>query len=66
MVVVNNYGTGADSVRISQNRITAVGRLSIAIIVATLMVMMVSTSYLVFSKGQNNHVELDGFDPVSR
>jgi hypothetical protein len=65
MVHVNNYGT-ADSVRIIRNYITAVGRLSIALTIATLMVMMVSATYLAFSNGQKSHVELDGFDPVDR
>ncbi len=65
MVQVNNYGT-SDSVQISRSKITVVGRFSIAIVIATLMVMMVSTTYLVFRNGQNNHVELDGFDPVDR
>ena len=65
MVHVNNYGT-TDSVRISRNYITAVGRLSIALTIATLMVMMVSATYLAFGNGQESHVELDGFDPVDR
>jgi hypothetical protein len=65
MVQVNNYGT-TEPVRVSRNYITAVGRLSIALTIATLMVMMVSATYLAFSHGQRSQVELDAFDPVDR
>jgi hypothetical protein len=60
-----NYGTH-ESIDASRRYISAAGRASIVLVIATLMVMMVSTAFLVFGTERRNDVVLDEFDPVDR
>ena len=65
-MVYVNYGT-SDSVRVSRGYISAAGHISILLVIATLMVMMVSTTYFVLgSTAPQGRIELESFDPVER
>ena len=63
-MVQTTYGA-TETVRLSRNYIFAAGRISLVLVIATLMVMMISTTYIAF-KGERSTVALDEFDPIQR
>ena len=60
-----SYGATEPS-RVSRNYISLAGHISIVLVVATLMVMVASTTYIVFGTGDRSPVALQSFDPVER